>query len=622
MPKLPEAASVAEGLSLEELRARYNGNRSHLTRNLTIVSNALKGAPRHGAVPQALAHNLLAALAKVQKFYDTCCSLSVEISTLDPAREEVMTVNLDDAGTSLATLSTQVYEISGRVPQEQQQYGQQQQQQEGGPRRLAKPMDSLKPFELSLEHSPAKYKLWRDQWFAYYSASQLAAYTVQEQQAFLFRCLDVDLLGLIRPEITETTVILPGNPGDVCCLSILEAKFYVRYPLLQRRHEWLNARRTTHEGIGAWYSKFKAKACEADLDGITREDLMVLGIIMNLNDATVADRIVRLDEPTLRNVERVLTASQVSTNAASVQGAGPVAVAAAAQAAPAQPCDRCGGNHKASDCVHKNTTCDYCKKVGHLKAVCRSRKRDQKKKPKQGAVQEVQTQAGATANPEMVVNEAAVAPIGPIGGAASLAGSASVGGDPSVGYPTLVQLKIMSVDGNSSILCHALPDTGAGISVVPWHLVARQLSSNLMPSRIRLRTANGRPLDVSGYINVFLRVPRCKPVQAQILVSKDVTKCLISLTDQKKMGMLHPSYPLPFYSTVATVLPAATPPSSEAGPPPLPPPPAASPAEAGAAALRDALIGEFSDVFSDELKAGTIAGEPMRIKLSSQSDIV
>ena len=155
MPKLTEAAPGAEGLSLEELRARYNGN--HLTRNITIVTNALKGAPRHGAVPHALANNLLAALSKVQRFYDTCCSLSVDISALDPDRAEVMTVNLDDAGTSLAVLSQQVYEISGRVPQEQQQ--QQQQQQEGGPRRLAKPMDSLKPFELSLEHSPAKYSV-------------------------------------------------------------------------------------------------------------------------------------------------------------------------------------------------------------------------------------------------------------------------------------------------------------------------------------------------------------------------------------------------------------------------------------------------------------------------------
>ena len=39
-------------------------------------------------------------------------------------------------------------------------------------------------------------------------------------------------------------------------------------------------------------------------------------------------------------------------------------------------------------------------------------------------------------------------------------------------------------------------------------------------------------------------------------------------------------------------------------------------------ALRDSLISEFSDVFSDELKAGTITGEPMKIKLSSQKDIV
>ena len=38
-------------------------------------------------------------------------------------------------------------------------------------------------------------------------------------------------------------------------------------------------------------------------------------------------------------------------------------------------CYRCGGNHLAPACKHKDTECNFCKKKGHLARVCRSKKR-------------------------------------------------------------------------------------------------------------------------------------------------------------------------------------------------------------------------------------------------------
>ena len=35
-------------------------------------------------------------------------------------------------------------------------------------------------------------------------------------------------------------------------------------------------------------------------------------------------------------------------------------------------CYRCGGNHKAPDCKHKDAICNKCSKKGHLAKVCRS----------------------------------------------------------------------------------------------------------------------------------------------------------------------------------------------------------------------------------------------------------
>ena len=42
-------------------------------------------------------------------------------------------------------------------------------------------------------------------------------------------------------------------------------------------------------------------------------------------------------------------------------------------------CYRCGKDHKAPDCPHKNSKCTFCSKVGHLEIVCRKKQYHDKK---------------------------------------------------------------------------------------------------------------------------------------------------------------------------------------------------------------------------------------------------
>ena len=162
----------------------------------------------------------------------------------------------------------------------------------------------------------ASPSLWQDQWAAYFLASLMDRLSPDEQKAFFFRCMDH--LAIIRPDIPADMPINSDRAGP-SCMRILTERFLIRYPMLQRRFDWLTARRADHEGIGAWYARFKQRGMEADLDNATRDDLMILGIVMNLNDASVANRIVRLENPTMPAAEKILTASQVTSNASAVQ---------------------------------------------------------------------------------------------------------------------------------------------------------------------------------------------------------------------------------------------------------------------------------------------------------------
>ena len=43
-------------------------------------------------------------------------------------------------------------------------------------------------------------------------------------------------------------------------------------------------------------------------------------------------------------------------------------------------CYRCGGNHLAPACKHKDIECNFCRKKGHLARVCRSKKHEDETK--------------------------------------------------------------------------------------------------------------------------------------------------------------------------------------------------------------------------------------------------
>ena len=82
------------------------------------------------------------------------------------------------------------------------------------PRRIN---DSIKPKELSLQQTPAEFEIWERQFRAFYGISGLDIYDMENQQAFLFACLDSKLVLRIRENINNGTPIF----GDQNSLSLI-----------------------------------------------------------------------------------------------------------------------------------------------------------------------------------------------------------------------------------------------------------------------------------------------------------------------------------------------------------------------------------------------------------------
>jgi hypothetical protein len=142
-----------------------------------------------------------------------------------------------------------------------------------GPR--CKPNEVLKPDKLTGDHSPVDFKCWKGRFDVYYTSSIMAAASTREQQAYLFACVDVDLDKKIRPYVLPNTPVY-STPTERGCMEMLEDEFLDIHPILLRRINFLKECQKPKQAYGDFIAKLEAQGGEADLAGITPDDLFVL----------------------------------------------------------------------------------------------------------------------------------------------------------------------------------------------------------------------------------------------------------------------------------------------------------------------------------------------------------
>ncbi len=166
-------------------------------------------------------------------------------------------------------------------------------------------VQALRPDTLTRDSTPAELRLWIEAYTAYYRASKMDTITVEEQQAFWYRCLDLSLETTLRQRILPQSKIF-GRVNS--CMSNLQDLFYELYPIFTRRRAYFEYTQARGQHINAFYAKLLALAEEADLDTLTKDEIHMYRVISGISDDKLRKQLLKLENPTKKLMEQEIAA--------------------------------------------------------------------------------------------------------------------------------------------------------------------------------------------------------------------------------------------------------------------------------------------------------------------------
>ena len=389
--------------NLEELAARHKGYKGHLTRKLNAAERAIDNIRTVGpsvVIRDELREAQLAVKAAYQKVEDSLMAMAQVCAPEDAAK---YFGKIDEEDKRCAKFFQAIVlhlkecedALKPRPPAAAAPVA-----PGAAPAGRAKPMTSLKPKSLSRDATPVELTQWIKNFTAYFTASQFQEATILEQQAHFKSAMDSYLISKVDQHVTPATPVLPDPAGtDRSCIEYLRDEFLILKPLFSRRLDYFNYKQQKGQSFTDWYDKLSKKGDEADLPGLSIDDLTAMRMLTGVEDASLKQEFLRSTEKDSKSLLAVAqnyelgqryvrsmtgptaTAANVNTK---TQGAKPKQGKGSNPAQRAQTffkdgkCFRCGqriGNdisaHKES-CKARDHVCKKCGKTGHFPSVCLS----------------------------------------------------------------------------------------------------------------------------------------------------------------------------------------------------------------------------------------------------------
>ena len=197
-PKVTASTSNDEKPDVQSALGTVYALKGHFTRNVQSAERLVtyfEKKPTSLGVAE-LEKSLSAMKVSLLKLSDQY----ILLSSMDPDNAEDYSKNMDAEQKRLDMIRERIVDVirdfdAKSAPQASQQ------PDTDGQAQKAKPNTALKPKHLTMDVTPVELRHWFSKFRAYFSSSHFELSTVEEQQAYLFACLDDPILTLITPDV-------------------------------------------------------------------------------------------------------------------------------------------------------------------------------------------------------------------------------------------------------------------------------------------------------------------------------------------------------------------------------------------------------------------------------------
>ena len=361
------------------LKLRIRAQKGHMTRNVKAAERLcqfVRGKPSSIASGQLIKshENLQESMDKIVGSYTELMGYSPEdVETIEGKLAELESIFTETSEKLMAAANE--IDVPPQPNLETPPTGQSQQM---------KPQvnGALKPSVLNDDYTPVEMRAWVSQFKAFYSTSNMAQCTVEDQQAYLKICVDLNLYLRLSDKVSPTTEIF----GEGGCIDLIKEEFLNKYPLFSRRLDFFRLKKKKEESQMDYIARLKILGEEADLDDLSVDDLYVFRIICECSDSYLRDKYLKIEDPSLDDLMRITRAHEVARAAQKALDTNKVNYAGnskkkffktketrVTKESLKGRCFCCGSStHLRNDCKKKHLTCNKCKKQGHIAPVCLS----------------------------------------------------------------------------------------------------------------------------------------------------------------------------------------------------------------------------------------------------------
>ena len=346
--------------------------------------------------------------AKINQSYEKLNALVMDLLSIETVDVDTWNENMEQESVRYDRVIQRILSIIGRQ-QAQAAVDTSNGQTHGQASTLFKPIDSLKPFDLTKDHTPAEFDQWKQEFKAYYEASQFSTSSLPLQQAHFRKCIKPSLFVKIRSEILADTPIF-GNTGS--CMFLLEKEFLQNYPIFTRRLRYARSQQAPGQRFTDWTTELDTISLGADLHIMTHDEHKAMKYIAGCTDEKLREKLLAVTSPTWQQLHRIAVEYEISTASNEVikeeDSSAKVAktVSNYKKGWPSRRnnsyskdrhnqgsnnyqvrCFHCGSHkHKSEECKIIDTLfCSYCKKQGHALSICQQRRKKWQSKPYQSS---------------------------------------------------------------------------------------------------------------------------------------------------------------------------------------------------------------------------------------------